>query len=200
MRLFQFRPRKLFAGAWEDRLSDLFDCGVDYSGRTILDAGCNMGIIAYEISKHRPASIHGIDTYRPALRLARQLFLGIEIESRFDRLDLTARHAEAKLAPEYDLVLFLSVYHHIKKQNGVAAAEGAVRRLTTRCREALIARLPPGFDAEFIDLMKGLGFAVAYDGEKKSQKSGRLVVFRPAQLGAAALRPSAGVPQAGSAA
>ena len=50
-----------FIGNWEYRLQRIFGCGVSYSGKRVLDAGCNVGILAYEIGKKRPALINGID-------------------------------------------------------------------------------------------------------------------------------------------
>ena len=43
---------------WRQRLADLLACEVDYAGKTVLDAGCNVGILAYEITKLGPSFIH----------------------------------------------------------------------------------------------------------------------------------------------
>ena len=59
------RPNTSFTGDWAHRFQGLFDCGVVFSGKSILDAGCNVGIIAYEVAKLGPASIHGIDRFSP---------------------------------------------------------------------------------------------------------------------------------------
>ncbi len=50
---------------WRQRLKDLLACEVDYAGKTVLDAGCNVGILAYEITKLGPSFIHAIDGSRP---------------------------------------------------------------------------------------------------------------------------------------
>ena len=57
-----------FVGDWNFRIGDLFKCGVEFRGRTVLDAGCNMGLLAYEIAKHEPKFIHGTSATHAALR------------------------------------------------------------------------------------------------------------------------------------
>jgi len=47
--------------SWRQRIEDLDAYGIDYAGETVLDAGCNVGILAYEISKRGPAFIHALD-------------------------------------------------------------------------------------------------------------------------------------------
>src|SRR4029078_13317364 len=56
---------------WRQRLDDLIGCEVDYGGKTVLDAGCNVGILAYEITKLGPSFIHAIDGSRPRLKTSR---------------------------------------------------------------------------------------------------------------------------------
>ena len=47
--------------SWRQRIEDLDACAIDYAGKTVLDAGCNVGILAYEISKRGPAFVHALD-------------------------------------------------------------------------------------------------------------------------------------------
>jgi 2-polyprenyl-3-methyl-5-hydroxy-6-metoxy-1,4-benzoquinol methylase len=63
-----------YGGSWRDRLTDLFNCGFDFAGKTILDAGCGVGVIAYEISKRGPTFIHGVGAFPPAIAVARAIF------------------------------------------------------------------------------------------------------------------------------
>ncbi|TKB75006.1 MAG: hypothetical protein E5W81_16190, partial [Mesorhizobium sp.] len=71
--------QKRFKGTWDDRLDGLFSAEVDYAGKSILDVGCNMGVVAYEISKLGPTSIHGIDILKPHIETARMIFLGCPV-------------------------------------------------------------------------------------------------------------------------
>jgi 2-polyprenyl-3-methyl-5-hydroxy-6-metoxy-1,4-benzoquinol methylase len=136
-----FSKKKKFAGTWEDRLDGLFDCGVDYTGKRIIDVGCNMGVIAYEIAKLRPKSIHGIDILYPHITVARRLFQGSNIESRFDRINLGSRKLPSLLSPEYDIALLLAVYHHMFRSLGEKRAEQVLDTIVGRC-STVVARVP----------------------------------------------------------
>ena len=105
------RRKKLYNGTISERLSGIFDVDLDYAGKSILDVGCNIGIIGYEISKSRPKLIHGIDSYRPAIDTARRIFMGVDTESAFHAVDLANDRALHRvLEPQYDIVLLLAVW------------------------------------------------------------------------------------------
>ena len=104
---------------WRQRTEDLFACEVDYAGKSVLDAGSNVGILAYEISKRGPAFLHLIDGSEPPLDAARLIFNAVETPHRLDLVDLTdAEQLEAVLAPTYDIVQLLAVYQHIHRASG----------------------------------------------------------------------------------
>jgi len=70
--------RRKFGGRdWQSRFQTLASFGIDYRDKVILDAGCNLGILGYEISKQKPAFYHGIDVDRAALNVARGIFSGV---------------------------------------------------------------------------------------------------------------------------
>lgn len=169
-----WKPYKRFIGNWDFRLAGIFDCGVDFSGKTILDAGCNIGLIDYEISKRGPAFIHGIDDYRAGIGAARHIFMGVDVESRFDVADLTSdRRLRGLLRPSYDIVLFMSVWQHIRSQRGEAVADRVVATLTQRCTGTFIAKTTDNIAHEFTAVMARHGFRVAYAGDPL----GRLFTF-----------------------
>lgn len=172
------RFQTLFSGTWEERLADLFDCGVDFAGKRVLDAGSNMGIVAYEINKRRPAFIHGIDNYRPAVTIARRLFMAVDVPHRFDLVDvLDERRIRAVLEPAYDIVLMMALWQHIRRAN----PEKATRFLgvvTAACREAIIFRGSERIAAHFEEAVAPAGFTVAYRGPRLIQDAGPILVFR----------------------
>jgi SAM-dependent methyltransferase len=177
MRLFSRRRpyEKRFAGTWEDRIADLFDAGIDFRGRTVLDVGCNMGIVAYEVSKKSPETIHGLDVYKPAIRIARRIFSGVPIKHRFDVVDICdERKLRSCLSPSYDIVLLLSVWHHLRDRNGVQAADRAASQIAMRCKHALIARVPPELAGTFGELLAPLGFRQVY---RSPSRRGTLSIF-----------------------
>jgi hypothetical protein len=84
------------------------------------------------------------------------IFLGVAIESRFDHVDMSRESALAgALLASYDVVLFLSVYQHIRNARGVQAAQRALRTLLSRCREDFVLRVPqvelPDVEAIILD-------------------------------------------------
>ncbi|RWO63413.1 class I SAM-dependent methyltransferase [Mesorhizobium sp.] len=152
---------KKFAGTWEDRLEGLFSCGVNYSDKTILDVGCNMGIVAYEISKHRPAYIHGIDILKPHIGVARSIFLGSDVESRFDAMNLGSRKLPSVLRDRYDIVLLLAVYQHVRRGVGQEKADLIFTDIINRA-QTVVARVPDEEDTCLQSLIEGAGFTMSH--------------------------------------
>lgn len=149
----------LYTGYIAERLAGLFDVGIDYTGKSVLDVGCSIGLIAYEVSKKGPESIHGVDRYKLAIKTARRIFRGVKVKSSFDAFDLARRSARQRfLKPHYDIVLFLCVWHQLKFVKGPEIAAEIVRDLTARCGEYLIARTPAEEEREFHAVMESLGF------------------------------------------
>ena len=128
-----------FKGTWEDRLEHLFDCEVEWSGKSVLDVGCNMGVVGYEVSKRGIASYHGIDVLPGHLDVARGIFMGVPIPSVIESLHMPT--ATDRLQPHYDVVLYLAVHQHIRKNQSDEAARKTATDLFRRC-DTLIFRGP----------------------------------------------------------
>ncbi len=154
------KSAKKFAGTWDDRLDGLFSCGVDYAGKTILDVGCSMGIVAYEIAKHRPTYIHGIDILKPHIGVARSIFMGSTVESRFDAMSLGSRKLPSVLQDRYDVVLLLAVYHHVRRGLGQEKADRIFIDIINRA-QTIVARVPDEDDIRLQSLIEGAGFSLS---------------------------------------
>ncbi len=166
----QYR-RKFGGGDWQTRNQALFELEVDYHGKMILDAGCNLGIVGYEISKQRPSFYHGLDIYAPALGVARAIFSGVSVEHQFDRVDLgNERKLAAVLKPAYDVVIFLAVFGHIANKYGEAAAEGAIRTLAGRCRSTFVTTGTGRWETAVVEALQASGFTVA-DQRTQSERT-----------------------------
>lgn len=171
------KKEKRFKGTWGDRLDGLFSVGVTYTGKSVLDVGCNMGIVAYEISKLDPSSIHGIDMLKPHIDTARMIFLGSKITSRFDCLNLGSLKLSRMLDPRYDIVMLLAVYHHMQDNLGPDRARRVVADIAARA-QTIVARVPPQKDREMIDLLSSLGFSVS--GSHLSPQGSHVIAFEKA--------------------
>jgi SAM-dependent methyltransferase len=105
--------------------------------RTMLDVGCAEGFFLRRAAEELGCFCIGVDADR------RRVAVG-EIARLHDGLERTAV-MQARLDPEairalprFDVVLCLSVVHHLMRQGGMAAAEAFVGALATRVEKALI--------------------------------------------------------------
>jgi hypothetical protein len=134
-----------------------------------------MGVVAYEISKRNPSSIHGFDKSREHINIARAIFLAVPIESRFECMDLGGRQFVGALKPSYDIVLALAVYHHLRKTS-VERAQAAMHEVAARCASTIILRDPGHTEHEVISLLGARGFRPIAHSEKPA-RIGRLTVL-----------------------
>jgi len=100
-----------------EELDVLFD---SCSNSSVLDIGMSDGLISYEFARHGATTIHGIEIDDERVRFAKRLFSNIPVVSSFKALNLAFESDKlqnsAIFLPYYDIVLFLGVYHHLKKQ------------------------------------------------------------------------------------
>ncbi|MER8480022.1 class I SAM-dependent methyltransferase [Mesorhizobium sp. M1163] len=91
-----------------------------------------MGVVAYEISKLKPSSIHGIDIAKPHIQTAKMLLSCSPVHARFDRLNLGSRPLGNILLPKYDIVLLLAVYQHMQRNIGPGKARRVLSNIVRR--------------------------------------------------------------------
>ena len=134
---------KSFQGYWDDRLAGLVDLKLPLQGAAVLDVGCNMGIIGYELCKSEPGFYHGVERMRVHAFVARMLFKGVRSEHRIDRINIAKENVRKKVLHDaYDIVLYLAVHQHLKKQLGEEAANDVFLDLLNRCSGCLVFRGP----------------------------------------------------------
>jgi len=83
----------------------------DLTGRTVLDVGCNAGFYSIEMKRRGADRVLGIDSdarYLAQARLAAEVS-GVAIELR-----LLSVYDVALLGEQFDLVLFLGVFYHLR--------------------------------------------------------------------------------------
>jgi tRNA (mo5U34)-methyltransferase len=100
----------------------------DLSGWSVLDVGCNAGFYSFEVAR-RGATVLGIDVsdhYLGQARWAARVF-GLEGRVRFDR---RAVYELIHEPGQYDLVLFMGVFYHLRYPLlGLDVAAEKARRL-----------------------------------------------------------------------
>ena len=164
---------------WRQRLEDLLTCEVEYRCKTVLDAGCNVGILAYELSKLGPSFIHAIDGSQPELEAARVILRSVEIPTRVDLVDL-ADDARLRtiLDPGYDIVQLLAVYQHVQRGRGDAAARLMLATLAEHCKETFIVATQPDYLPAIIDTLVASGFRLERETQSPARRVKHLVFRR----------------------
>ena len=164
---------------WRQRLEDLLTCEVEYRCKTVLDAGCNVGILAYELSKLGPSFIHAIDGSQPELEAARVILRSVEIPTRVDLVDL-ADDARLRtiLDPGYDIVQLLVVYQHVQRGRGDAAARRMLATLAEHCQETFIVATQPDYLPAIIDTLVASGFRLERETQSPARRVKHLVFRR----------------------
>jgi 2-polyprenyl-3-methyl-5-hydroxy-6-metoxy-1,4-benzoquinol methylase len=163
---------------WSQRLEDLIACEVDYASKTVLDAGCNVGILAYEITKLGLSFIHAIYGLRPVLNAARLILRSVETPHRLDLVNLADdERLRAVLEPGYDIVQLLAVYQHVERARGDRVARRMLATLAERCSETFIAASRPDYLPAIVEVLSSSGLRVERETSSLA-RSVRHLVFR----------------------
>jgi 2-polyprenyl-3-methyl-5-hydroxy-6-metoxy-1,4-benzoquinol methylase len=163
---------------WRQRLADLLACEVDYAGKTVLEAGCNVGILAYEITKLGPSFVHAIDGSRPVLNAARLILRSVETPHRLDLVNLgDDERLRAMLEPSYDIVQLLAVYQHVERARGDRVARRMLATLAERCKETFIAATRSDYLPTIVDVLTASGLRLERETLSPA-RSVRHLVFR----------------------
>lgn len=154
-----------FSEDWWARVENLFDANVSFKDKSVLDVGCNMGIVGYELCKQSPKTYHGVDILDSHINVANSIFRAVPVESNIESFDLTDDTVRAsKLRPEYDVVLYLAVHQHLKRATNEMHTRRIALDLFARCKENLVFRGP---DLEEIKLIaKESGFRINTEFER----------------------------------
>ena len=115
-----------------DGLSDLL---MRARGASVLDIGCNRGHLAWDFFVNGARLVHGCDIHAPSIQAARVWFSEIPgMVSRFEVVDLTKPDAMVATfgAEQYDIVLFIGVYHKLIRVMGAGPLSTLTRELGKR--------------------------------------------------------------------
>jgi SAM-dependent methyltransferase len=129
-----------------ERLDGVGDILRRAPGASVLDIGCNRGLISMEFAWHGAACVHGCDIYEPGVQTAREIFGQMRCESHFVVADLTGgadaltRAFGRYYRKQYDVVLLLAVYMKIRKDMTADAASDLVFHLAQRTGKFLVLR------------------------------------------------------------
>src|SRR6266849_1593975 len=154
------------SGYLDDRRSGLSELLTFAVGSTVFDAATNRGLIALEFGRRGAALVHGCDLYGPGIETAREIFKEVAARARFEVVDLSHGPValEAAFAPEYqpryDIVLFLGVYHHLRKQMPIERLKQLVHHLARKAGRFFACRTPLLVEVE--DMLAHSGLTKVY--------------------------------------
>jgi 2-polyprenyl-3-methyl-5-hydroxy-6-metoxy-1,4-benzoquinol methylase len=143
----QTTPRRI-AGYQDNRLDGIRDILPLANGCSVLDVGANRGMVAVDFARAGAIQIHGCDNYKAGINAAREIFNDFAVDSRFEVVDLAKGHKNLSTAfgtayrRQYDIVLFLGVYHHLKKQMTPKALVTLTLHLADRAERYFVCRTP----------------------------------------------------------
>jgi SAM-dependent methyltransferase len=106
------------AGHHDLRLDGMLDLVIRARGCSVLDIGCNRGLVGFEMANNGATVVHGCDNYAEGIAVARHLFADLRnVEAQFECVDLTKGASALKpFGPtQYDITLMLATYHKLKR-------------------------------------------------------------------------------------
>jgi len=106
------------AGYHDIRMDGMLDLVVRARGASVLDIGCNRGLVGFEFANNGARLVHGCDIYEEGIVTARHLFADLRfVESRFEVVDLSEGFSAMRVFGEarYDIVVMLATYHKLKR-------------------------------------------------------------------------------------
>ena len=125
------------AGYHDIRMDGMYDLVTRARGASVLDVGCNRGLVGFEFANNGASLVHGCDNYEDGIKTARQLFADLRnVENKFEVVDLTA--GSAALAPfgerVYDIVICLATIHKLARIMPADDLAGLIGHLGKHCR------------------------------------------------------------------
>jgi SAM-dependent methyltransferase len=106
------------AGYHDIRLDGIYDLILRAQGMSVMDVGCNRGMVGFEFVQNGAVRSDGVDNHQESIGFARELHTDNRgIDAQFEVADLT-KGAEA-FKPfgdrKWDIVLFLATYHKLRR-------------------------------------------------------------------------------------
>jgi SAM-dependent methyltransferase len=153
---YRNRAGRRCAGFHNDRVDGFSDLLSRASNATVLDIGCNRGLVALEFSANGATLVHGCDKFTDGVFAARQIFCDLETTARFEVVDLAQGYEALKAAfgstfrDRYDIVLFLDMWHHLKQQMPLDRLADLTRQLAKSAGSYFVVRTQHFADMELL--------------------------------------------------
>lgn len=113
-----YRISRRVAGYHDIRLDGITDLVMRARGASVMDIGCNRGLVGFEFANNGATVVHGCDNYELGIRTACELFADLRsVEIRFEVVDLSKGVPSLKPFGDrkYDIIVMLATYHKLKR-------------------------------------------------------------------------------------
>lgn len=172
------RPYRLMrrVAGWHDvRMDGMTDLVMRARGASVLDIGCNRGLVGFEFACNGASIVHGCDIFGPGIVTAREIFADLRsVQSKFEVVDLTGgpkAFAAAFGAQDYDFVVLLATYHKLKRIMAPDALAELMTDFARRCAGFLAWRGTSDKPDENWQEMKALDDLLAPRGLRRRHTS-----------------------------
>lgn len=131
------------AGYHDIRMDGASDLLLRARGMTVLDLGCNRGMVGFEFACNGARLVHGCDIYAPGVEVAKQIFADLRsVQSQFEVVDLSEGPKSLSVFGDgtYDVILMLAVYHKLKRIMKQELLDVLVDHLGRRVNMYFVAR------------------------------------------------------------
>lgn len=132
------------AGPHDLRLDGVADILTRCRGKSVLDLGCNRGMVAYEMAINGARVLHGADNSETAIATAREVFADMrQIQQwRFEVCDLSEgpRALEVFGKGQWDIILMLATLHKLGRIMSREDLAGFCTHLGGRCSKWFVWR------------------------------------------------------------
>lgn len=127
------------AGYHDIRLDGMTDILQRAQGASVLDLGCNRGLVSLEFARMGATVVHGCDIDPICVEVARHVLCDLRaVERKFETVDLTggAKAMTAAFGDQrYDIIVMLATYHKIKRVMAEHDLAALMKHLGERCEK-----------------------------------------------------------------
>lgn len=155
------------AGYHDVRMDGMCDLLLRCRGWSILDIGCNRGMVGFEFACNGARLVHGCDNASDAIDCARGVFADIRnVNAKFEVIDLSEtpiRKIEAAFGNGmYDCVLLFAVIHKLERVMKQEVLDGFLLWCGAHASKFVAARLHPPQEAHTHRMMKKAGLGLIH--------------------------------------
>jgi len=140
---------------WKERWSAIKKVIGKYEAETIMDIGCAEGFFLKKAAEEYDCFSIGIDMNEERLKLGEltRLYDGAE---NYAVIKASLNPSKIRKLPKVDVILCLSVVHHIIKSNGMSLAISFVQELVKKTNKAIVFEIGTSDEKSFLGRMPNM--------------------------------------------